>query len=231
MKTLTYIFSVEIMFSFRKLNFQISGQEIKTKTQTKYLGVILDEHLNFKKQIETVKEKLARATGILAKLRHYVPKKVLKSIYYVIFDSNMKYSCQIWGQNSNTLLRDIEKLQNKAINIINSKTGSLHLNNLFNELKILKDLITFNNCLFVFDQLKEDLPQAFKNFFLKKYDHHICNTQGTKKTLLNVPLKNTSKYGTKSITSRSIFNWNDMNKKIKFSLEISRTNFITLLRY
>ena len=165
MKTLTYIFSVEIMFSFRKLNFQISSQEIKTKTQTKYLGVILDEHLNFKKQIETVKEKLARATGILAKLRHYVPKKVLKSIYYVIFDSNMKYGCQIWGQNSNTLLRDIEKLQNKAINIINSKTGSLHLNNLFNELKILKDLITFNNCLFVFDQLKEDLPQAFKNFF------------------------------------------------------------------
>ena len=111
----------------------------------------------------------------------------------------------MWGQNSNTLLRDIEKLQNKAINIINSKTGSLHLNNLFKELKILKDLITFNNCLFVFDQLKEDLPQAFKNFFLKKYDHHIYNTQGTKKTLLNVPLK---KYGTKSITSRSIFNWN-----------------------
>ena len=219
------------MFSFRKLNFRISGQEIKTKTQTKYLEVILDEHLNFKKQIETVKEKLARATGILAKLRHYVPKKVLKSIYYVIFDSNMKYGCQIWGQNSNTLLRDIEKLQNKAINIINSKTGSLHLNNLFNELKILKDLIAFNNCLFVFDQLKEDLPQAFKNFFLKKYDHHIYNTQGTKKTLLNVPLKNTSKYGTKSITSRSIFNWNDMNKKIEFSLEISWTNFITLLRY
>ena len=219
------------MFSFRKLNFRISGQEIKTKTQTKYLEVILDEHLNFKKQIETVKEKLARATGILAKLRHYVPKKVLKSIYYVIFDSNMKYGCQIWGQNSNTLLRDIEKLQNKAINIINSKTGSLHLNNLFNELKILKDLIAFNNCLFVFDQLKEDLPQAFKNFFLKKYDHHIYNTQGTKKTLLNVPLKNTSQYGTKSITSRSIFNWNDMNKKIEFSLEISRTNFITLLRY
>ena len=203
------------------------------KKSKQYLGVILDEHLNFKKQIETVKQKLARATGVLAKRRHYVPKKVLKSIYCAIFHSNMKYACQIWGQNFNTLLRDIEKLQNKAIKIINFKTGSLHLNDLFNELKILKlkDLITFNNCLFVFDQLKEDLPQAFKNFFLKKYDHHIYNTQGTKKTLLNVPLKNTSKYGTKSITSRSIFNWKDMNKKIEFSLEISWTNFITLLRY
>ena len=65
----------------KKLNFGISGQKIKIKTQTKYLGVILDEHLNFKKQIDTVKQKLARAAGLLAKLRHYVPKKVLKSIY------------------------------------------------------------------------------------------------------------------------------------------------------
>ena len=52
-----------------------------------------------------------------------------------------------------------------------------------------------------------------------------------KKTLLYVPLKNTSQYGTNSITSRSMFNWNDINqKKIKCSLEISRTNFITLLK-
>ena len=122
----------------KKINFRISGQKIKTKTQTKHLGAILDEHRNFKKQTDTVKQKLARATGLLAKLRHYVPKKRLKSIYYVIFDSNMRYGCQTWGQNFNTLLRDIEKLQNKAINIINFKTDSLHLNDLFNELKILK---------------------------------------------------------------------------------------------
>ena len=78
----------------------------------------------------------------------------------------------------------------------------------------LKDLQTFNNCLSTFEQLKEDLSKAFKNYFLKKYDHHIYNTQGTKKTK----------------TSRSIFNWNDMKKKIKCSLEITQKNFITLLK-
>ena len=36
----------------KKLSFRISGQ---TKTQIKYLGVILGENLNFKKQINTVK--------------------------------------------------------------------------------------------------------------------------------------------------------------------------------
>ena len=117
------------------------------------MGVILDEHLNFKKQIDAVKQKLSRATGILAELRHYVPQKILKSMHYTIFDSNMRYGCQTWEQNFNTLLRDIEKLQNKLINTMKFKIGSLHLNNLFTELKILKlkDLITFNKFLFVFD--------------------------------------------------------------------------------
>ena len=48
------------------------------------------------------------------------------------------------GANFNTLLRDTEKLQNKAINIINFKIGSLHLNDLFNKLEILK-LKRFDN--------------------------------------------------------------------------------------
>ena len=90
----------------------------------------------------------------------------------------MRYDCQFWVQNINTLLRDIEKLQNKAINIINFKTGSLHLKDLFAELEILKlkGLITFNSCLFVFDQLKEDFPKALENYRLKRYDHHNYNT-------------------------------------------------------
>ena len=49
--------------------------------------------LILKKQIETVKQKLAREAGVLPKLRHYVPKKVLKLLYYAVFDSNMRYSC------------------------------------------------------------------------------------------------------------------------------------------
>ena len=46
------------------MNFRLSGQKIRQKTCTKYLGVLLDKHLLFK----DLKQKLNRATGILAKL-------------------------------------------------------------------------------------------------------------------------------------------------------------------
>ena len=37
-----------------------SGQKIRRKTCTKYLGVLLDEHLLFKDHINTLKQKLNR---------------------------------------------------------------------------------------------------------------------------------------------------------------------------
>ena len=74
-------------------------QKIKPKHHTKYLGVILDEHLSFSEYMNTLKQKLNRANDTLAKLRYYISADILKTIYYALFDSHMRYTCQIWGQS------------------------------------------------------------------------------------------------------------------------------------
>ena len=76
---------------YKNLDFRLSGQEFEPKRSTRYLGVIIDEYMN------TLKQKLDRANGILAKLRYYVTADVLKTIYYAFFDSHMKYACHICG--------------------------------------------------------------------------------------------------------------------------------------
>ena len=53
------------------MNFRFSGQKVNMK-EAKYLGMIRDEHLTFKNHMDTVKLKLNRANGLLAKLKHYV---------------------------------------------------------------------------------------------------------------------------------------------------------------
>ena len=53
-----------------KMNFWISGQKIETKKQTKYLQIIIDEHLSLKKDFKPFKQKITKVTGLLAKLRH-----------------------------------------------------------------------------------------------------------------------------------------------------------------
>lgn len=39
-----------------------------------------------------------RAVGLLAKVRHYTPKFLLKTIYYSLFSYSLICTCQIWGQ-------------------------------------------------------------------------------------------------------------------------------------
>ena len=55
-------------------------------------------NMSFNEHMNTLKQNLDRANGILAKLRHYVTADALKIIYYAFVDSHMKYPCHIWGQ-------------------------------------------------------------------------------------------------------------------------------------
>ena len=101
----------------KHLNFRISGQKIIPVSKVKYLGILLDEHLNFNDQFKQLYQKLNRATGMLAKIRHYVPTNTLLNIYYSIFQSNLIYGCQVWGQNANALKR-VSTIQNRALRVI-----------------------------------------------------------------------------------------------------------------
>ena len=88
----------------KNLNFRVGGQKTITKTHSKYLGVILDESISVHAHLNIIKYKLNRANGILAKLRYYVTSELLKAINYSVFDSHMRYACQVWGQSKSRLL-------------------------------------------------------------------------------------------------------------------------------
>ena len=59
--------------------------------------MLIDEHLLFK-DINFLKQKLNRTNGILAKLRHHLPSDILKTVYYSLFDTHLRYACQVWRQ-------------------------------------------------------------------------------------------------------------------------------------
>ena len=77
--------------------------------ETKYLGMVMDEHLTFKNHMGTEKLKLNRANGLLAMLRHYVNSILLRKIYHAIFASHLWYGYQLWGQTQIHVLKNIEK--------------------------------------------------------------------------------------------------------------------------
>ena len=68
----------------------------KTK-YLRYLGIRIDENLNWKVHIHDFASKLNRANAILAKLRHFVNSEILRSTYFAIFHSHLNYVCIAWG--------------------------------------------------------------------------------------------------------------------------------------
>ena len=151
----------------------------KTDTCTKYLGVLLDKHLLFKDHINTLKQKLNRANGILAKLRHHLPFDILKTVYYSLFDTHLHYACQVWGQSNSDILVLVQRAQNKALRITNFTEERHPSEPLLTETKILNltNIITLNNCMLVFDHLNSS-PQLYLMICLYLLKNNIVTIPG-----------------------------------------------------
>ena len=110
----------------------------------KYLDVHLDEHLNWKFHILDIATKLQGANGMLSKLCHYLPLKILVNIYHSIFTSHMCYSCQIWGLRDNTNSYFILILQKAALRLITFSAPRTPSNPIFSNFGIPKNSLTLS---------------------------------------------------------------------------------------
>ena len=71
--------------------------------------------------METVTFKLNKANTFLAKIRSHVDTKLLKTLYSAIFESHLRYGCQLYAQIRTQMMDITVKIRNKTFTIINFK--------------------------------------------------------------------------------------------------------------
>ena len=192
------------------LKIKLNGNKIYPTSSIKYLGIYINENLSGLSHCNQLQPKLRRANGILAKTRYFLPRHEVVSLYYATFSSHLLYGCQVWGQHTNTILKKIETLQNNALRIITFSEHNAHVSPLYKSLKILKlkDQITLFNCLFVHDQINNNLPVSFGDYFTPLNKLYTIATRNSKKGKLFKPNVDSTKYGRHSIKQSSINTWN-----------------------
>ena len=62
------------------INIKINDQILAEVSSAKYLGVYIDNKLQWNTHISNIKLRLSKGISILAKIRHFVPKAVLRSL-------------------------------------------------------------------------------------------------------------------------------------------------------
>ena len=79
------------------LNIAINGSMIVRVRTAKFLGVIIDENLNWKPHIEALNKKLRSACGRIYRIIKCLPVKLHKQIYHSLFESHLTFAISVWG--------------------------------------------------------------------------------------------------------------------------------------
>ena len=75
---------------------KINGQDIKRVLSTKFLGVLIDDSLNFKCQIDNLVHKLSKYVSLFYKIRYFLPLSALSTLYKTLFEPHLNYCNVIW---------------------------------------------------------------------------------------------------------------------------------------
>ena len=171
------------------LNIKLDGVSLNRVVSTKFLGVIIDENLTCKHHIDAISKTISRNTGMLTKLKHFVPENILYSLYCTLILPYINYGVLIWGNTSKIYLDKIFKLQKWAIRTISNSHYRSHTGPLFSKFNVLNvhDTFKLNLGIFMYKHHSNQLPPIFSTYFTKRlnmFKHTITQQEMPKTTVL-----------------------------------------------
>ena len=158
-------------------NIKINGQPIEERTKAKYLGVFIDNKLTWKDHLKHINCKLRKGTGTLYKIRDFVPRNILKSLYYSFIQPYVDYNILDWSSTNTSNLECIRISLKKAVRIISFKHRQEHSAPLFKNLEILPldHQITYRKSSFMWKLAHNQLPiKITSNFNLNVTHNNIA---------------------------------------------------------
>ena len=97
------------------LDLNIADININCVKNTKCVGVIIDQKLNWKLEIAAIKTKLYKIIWILTNVKELFDFKTLILLYNSLILPHLKYCNIIWGNNYNYNINDVYIILKKII--------------------------------------------------------------------------------------------------------------------
>ena len=103
---------------YSDLKLEIDEFEIKRCTETRFLGVIIDDKLNWDAHIKHLKRKLNHASATLNRIRDSIPKHLHRDLYYTLFESHLSYCISVWGSAAQHRISSLWTIQKHCIRVL-----------------------------------------------------------------------------------------------------------------
>lgn len=118
-------------------NLFLNDQIIEQIDNLKYLGVLIDNKLNFNEHITKCCSKLNSSIFVLKLLANYCDIKMLLNVYYAIVFSHLNYCISVWANSCVKSLKKVFTAQKKAIRAIFKLNNRDHCRDYFIKYEIL----------------------------------------------------------------------------------------------
>lgn len=143
---------------------------IERTRSIRYLGVIIDDKLNWSGQIEALVPRIRKLLHIFKRIRAVANQVIIKAIYYALCQSIICYCIATWGGTHKTTLIKLERAQRAALKVLYSKPYRYPTAKLYHETKVLtvRQLFVFKTILRFH---KTSLDTRIKTGRISRYDH------------------------------------------------------------
>ena len=99
-------------------DLKINHKKIKQVCNATVLGVELDDKLSWNRHIDKVAKKVTSGIGAIRKIRDFVDRDTLISIYNALINPHFDYCSEVWDTLGVGLSNRLQKLQNRAARVI-----------------------------------------------------------------------------------------------------------------
>ena len=162
----------------RANDIYIDDIKIDTVNKITFLGLIINNTLNWSAHIKYMCSKISKNIGIMKKVKNKQEKRLLLNLYYMLIYPYLTYCNTIWGRAPNVYLDKTYILQKTIVRIINHVGFFDHTEPLFSTLQKMNiyQINKYMCCILMFKHNKAMSPTLFNDVYC--HPRHINIAQG-----------------------------------------------------
>lgn len=158
-----------------------NGNVINRVHSVKYLGVFIDDKLNWNEHINSLSNKISSLIGILYRNKHFLPPDCKRNIYFALAYSNIIYCIEVYANVTNTTLNPLIVKCNRLLRLLQHQPRRTSLFNLYSTYNTLPINLLFEYFTIKFIHMClwecSRVPTFVQDWFDRGSNLHTHNTR------------------------------------------------------
>jgi hypothetical protein len=219
----------------KSLNITVNTTKLDQVDHVKYLGVWLDEKLQWHHHINSICKKTNKKLAMLNRVSEFLPQSSLLSIYKSFIMPTFDYADTIWHPCNKFLSHKVQVLQNRAARIIFKNFDYINTRGL----DLVKQLNIQNTygrreyrmCIMMFKCIHGKVPTYLSDYVVMACDIHKYGTRQAESMNVHIPPFKT-KFHQNSFFCQGGYLWNNLpsNLKENTSLDSFKKSYMSLIK-